>query len=174
MVQLAKNYHYIDFSEPKKNIYFLFFLAGPVAGRPALGPGSQAGPGIIEKPARQPDQHRARVAGDPAPGSGISVTRILLTNGNPFKGPLDRSRNKSQGAGVPPLTASTKNGIWRERRTWTHYGVGADGDALQVQESVLDRVAVQDGLALHHGAVPDRDQVGLTEFGAREERTSAD
>ena len=48
MVLLAKNYHYIEFAEP---IFFSFFvfLAGPVAGRPAPGPGSRARPGNIEK-----------------------------------------------------------------------------------------------------------------------------
>ena len=67
MVLLAKNYHYIEFSDPPKKFFLgFFFLAGPVAGRPAPGPGSRAGPGIIEKPARQPgSRHRARVAGDP-------------------------------------------------------------------------------------------------------------
>ena len=65
---------------------FLFFLAGPVAGRPAPGPGSRTGPGIIEKPARQPGSwHQARVAGDPdrdtnyRPGSRISGTGPGLT-----------------------------------------------------------------------------------------------
>ena len=65
-----------NFLNPKKN-FLLLFLAGPVAGRPAPGPGSRAGPGIIEKPARQPgSRHRARAAGDPAPGYGISVSRV--------------------------------------------------------------------------------------------------
>ena len=49
MVLLAKNYHYIDFSDPNCFFDFLGFLAGPVAGRPAPGPGSRAGPGNIEK-----------------------------------------------------------------------------------------------------------------------------
>ena len=66
---------YRIFGTQKKIIFWVFFLAGPVAGRPAPGPGSRAGPGIIEKPARQPgSRHRARVAGDPAPGYGISGT----------------------------------------------------------------------------------------------------
>ena len=50
MVLLAKNYHYIDFSEPKKfYLFILVFLAGPVAGRPAPGPGSRAGPEKTKK-----------------------------------------------------------------------------------------------------------------------------
>ena len=40
MVLLAKNYRYIDFSEPKTDLLSFIFLAGPGSGRPAPGPGA--------------------------------------------------------------------------------------------------------------------------------------
>ena len=80
MVLLAKNYHYIEFSEPKKKKSVLFFLAGPGSGRPAPGPGSRAGPGNIEKHGKKKNWP-ARPAG---PESGISVLRVLLSPSKPL------------------------------------------------------------------------------------------
>ena len=79
MVLLAKNHHYIDFSEPKKKLFFFVFFW------PARVPGGR---------------HRAREAGPDreipnntekknlaGPGSspeyGISVLRILLSSVKP-------------------------------------------------------------------------------------------
>ena len=80
MVLLAKNYHYTKNSNNFFLIFFSIFLAGPGSGRLAPGPGSRAGPGNIEKHGK----NNFFLAGPGyGPASGISVLRILLTNGNP-------------------------------------------------------------------------------------------
>ena len=74
---------YLIFGTQKKNCFF----ARPGSQEAGTGPGKPGRTGKYRKT-------REKKIGWPGAGpeSGISVLRILLTNGNPFKGPIKRIR----------------------------------------------------------------------------------